>query len=941
VLLERDAELAEIDELMARTSAGAGAVLVIEGAAGLGKTRLLEAAVDAGRAQGMLVLEASATELEQDLGYGVARSLLEPAVIHASPARRRSLLAGAAALAAPVAVPGRGRGVAVEPAAVLHGLFWLVSNLADRDRLLLVVDDAHWADDASLRFLSYLGRRLGGLSALLLLAARPFEPGSRAGLVLGTSAGPARAVLNLAPLSEAAVRVVVTERFGSDAAPEFVAACYAATGGNPFLVGELLAALESDRVPATAKSAARVERIGPETVSRAVLARVSRLGAAARALTDALAVLGGRGELRYVASLAGIPVATAAMDADALAQIGVLRPARPLAFVHPLVNAALYGAIAPGRRALLHRAAARLIDADGAGPELAAIHLLNAEPAGEQWVVDVLSAAARKATASGAPAQAAHYLRRAMAEPPAVSARPGVLAQLGAAELLARDPAAADHLGQALAATAEPAAKGGIALLLGRSAVSTGRLADARDLLGPVIAELGETEAALCLRLEAYRWVAGAWDPRYAPELRGELRRLRGLGESGGAAGRSLLLLVAFRSAFEGGPHEEIVALIERALDDGRLIEAETAESIEITWAARALTFIDELDRGDRLVEEMVADARRRGSVMGYAAASAWRAAIALRRGLIGPAEADARTAVDLMTTHGLYFIAPHAYSFLGEALIELGALDEAAAVLEGAELGPMEGTRPETRFLLTRARVRLARGDRAGALADLLVPQALEHTSFPNPNVLAWRSFLALALPEGSRSEALALADLELELARRVGQPRAIGGALRARALLARGDEQISLLREAADASAAGPSRLEQARALTDLGAALRRASRRSEAVPLLRQGLDLAAQCGARVLADRAQAELLGAGARPRRRRTNGVEALTASERRVAELAASGMTNREIGQALFVTLGAVSLHLTHVYDKLGITGRAQLVGALGAAEHASGRAP
>src|SRR5207237_3319752 len=125
----------------------------------------------------------------------------------------------------------------------------------------------------------------------------------------------------------------------------------------------------------------------------------------------------------------------------------------------------------------------------------------------------------------------------------------------------------------------------------------------------------------------------------------------------------ALLLLIAFRSALGGGRHEEIVALVERALDHGGLIESESAEAIEITWAARALTFIDELDRADRLIDDMVADARQRGSVMGYATASAWRAATELRRGQIAPAEAAARSAVELATAHGLYLIAPHAYT--------------------------------------------------------------------------------------------------------------------------------------------------------------------------------------------------------------------------------------------------------------------------------------
>ncbi len=461
---------------------------------------------------------------------------------------------------------------------------------------------------------------------------------------------------------------------------------------------------------ATADNAHHVDNIGPETVSRAVLARVSLIGAEAGPLTEAVAVLGGRGDLRHGAMLAGLEQEAAARVSDALARIGVLRLTRPLQFVHPLVHAAVYEAIPPGRRSLMHGAAARLFAAEGASADHVALHLLNAEPAGERWVVEALRAAAAEASVRGAPEQAAAYLRRALSEPPAVSYRGAVLQQLGAAELLTRDPVTTDHLAQALDATDDPEGRAAIALLLGRAAVSTGRLADARELLGQVIGREGANLPGLAARLEAYRSVAGVWDPRFAAELERDLPRLRALAERGGDAGRSLLLLLAFRAAFEGGPHEEIVALVERGLDHGRLIASEGAEAIEITWAARALTFADELDRADRLIDEMFDDARRRGSVMGYATASAWRAATALRRGQIAPAEAEARTAVDLATTHGLFFIAPHAHSFLGEALVEQGEIEQATALLESADLGPMQGTRPEARFWHTRAGRRAAR---------------------------------------------------------------------------------------------------------------------------------------------------------------------------------------------------------------------------------------
>jgi DNA-binding CsgD family transcriptional regulator len=150
---------------------------------------------------------------------------------------------------------------------------------------------------------------------------------------------------------------------------------------------------------------------------------------------------------------------------------------------------------------------------------------------------------------------------------------------------------------------------------------------------------------------------------------------------------------------------------------------------------------------------------------------------------------------------------------------------------------------------------------------------------------------------------------------------------------MLEGGERGLGDLREAAELAAASGARLEHARCLIELGAALRRANQRTTAREPLRTGLDLAYRCGATRLAQQARAELLAAGARPRRGALTGLEALTASERRVAELAAAGMSNPEIAQSLFVTLNTVEGHLRHAYQKLSISSRGQLPAALRAA--------
>jgi DNA-binding CsgD family transcriptional regulator len=200
------------------------------------------------------------------------------------------------------------------------------------------------------------------------------------------------------------------------------------------------------------------------------------------------------------------------------------------------------------------------------------------------------------------------------------------------------------------------------------------------------------------------------------------------------------------------------------------------------------------------------------------------------------------------------------------------------------------------------------------------------------NPAFIAWRSPAALALLQlGRGDEGGPLVEEELELARTWGAPRALGAALRAAGLIEGGERGLALLEEAVEVLSESPAKLEHAKARTELGAALRRANRRSEAREQLRQGLELATICGAVSLAERAETELLATGARPRRIALSGVESLTPSERRVAEMAAEGPTNREIAQALFVTQRTVEVHLTSIYRKLAISSRSQLAAALG----------
>jgi DNA-binding CsgD family transcriptional regulator len=274
-------------------------------------------------------------------------------------------------------------------------------------------------------------------------------------------------------------------------------------------------------------------------------------------------------------------------------------------------------------------------------------------------------------------------------------------------------------------------------------------------------------------------------------------------------------------------------------------------------------------------------------------------------------------------------------HSYLADVLTNRGELDEAEASLEALGV-PEEVPRSGHMifFLGARGWIRVARGDHDGALADYeRLGELMEAFKMKNPAVLAWRSHLALPLLElGRRDEALELAREEVELARAWGAPRPIGVALRTRGVAEGGAEGIATLREALAALESSSAKLERARTLVELGAALQRDDQRSEARELLGEGLELADRSGAVPLAERAESELAATGARPRRRVLSGMESLTPNERRIVELAAGSMTDRDIAQALVVTTKTVEEHLGSAYRKLGVASRDQLEEALGA---------
>jgi DNA-binding CsgD family transcriptional regulator len=927
-LLERDAELRLLAASADRAGAGQGAAVVVEAAAGLGKTGLLAAAADLAAARSTRVLKARGGELESDLAYGVVRQLFEPPLAAASAGVRQAFLDGPAVVAAGtlgLAAPVRALSTDDPTGAVLHGLYWLAANIAAAGPVALLVDDLHWVDPASLRFLVYLARRLDSLPILLVAATRPAGGTPVADLVDALKRAPATAVADLAPLSPAAIAAMVED----EADGTFAAACHAATGGNPFLVRELLAALRAEGAAPDAAAVHRMAERVPGSLAGTILIRLGSLPPASVALARAVAVLGTDAPARHAFPLAGLdrPVGVAA--ADGLHAAGILRSGHPLEFVHPLVRAAVLGSIPPAARASLHRETAARLRAEGADPHRIAPHLLAADPDGDPHTVTTLREAAAGAVARGAPEAAVRFLRRALDEPPEPAVQPAVLAELGKAEVRTGEPEAAiAHLRAALAGSTDPRARAALAHDLAIGLIAPGHYRDAVGMLAEAAAAASGVDPELGLRLEAELQCAARLDAATVDLVAERVARLAAVPSGRTPGERMLLTTLAHWHMIRGTAAADVRAMVARAVDGGLLAEQPGDTGVAID-AVATLTVVEDFDRADRAFAAAFADVRARNSVIGFARLCCFHSILEHRRGSLAAAESDARSAIETGTGPG-YRVARMAYGPLLDALTAQGRLDDAESALAASGLpADIPDTYMLNYVLAARGRLHLARGRVAEAVADLSELDRREvKWRAPNPAVLGYAGDLALAYHRaGDVDAATAVAERTLTAAGACGVPSAVGAALRTLGLV-RGE--IDLLAESVAVLEGGNARLQLALSLVELGAAIRRSGQRAEARRPLSRGMDLAHTCRAAALAERAREELVAAGSRPRRIPLSGVDALTASEHRIARLAADGMTNREIAQALFVTVRTVQVHLQHAYRKLGIESRTELPAAL-----------
>jgi DNA-binding CsgD family transcriptional regulator len=917
-LLERD----QWRDELAATFAGLlpPAAVIIEGAPGLGKTALLNAACHLASEAGHEVLRARGSAREAGVPFGILRQLLQTVQAKMSPTERemcaRTLGEPEAEFSPPILFDTN------------RALHLSLSQLASRLPLLIAIDDLHWSDIESLTWVQYMVRRLepGRLSFV----------GSSTSRVAGTPLAtidhiisePSTRVFSLRPLTEKSVARLVSWHLGVDADASFVAACHRMTGGNPFLLHSVLVAVTQERNIADLSDAS-LGALSPPPVIRAVLERLNGLPAEAHALLQSVAVLGDGADHRIVAALAGVDATMDSEMAAALSEVHLLRSGRTLSFVHPLERLAVYNEIGPLRCAQAHAEAARLLHSSGASLEEVSHHLLLSEPSDDEWCADVLERVARIHIDRGQHEAAQRCLSRALVESFDTALRPRRLLALSTAEAAMGQPAGLAHLREAADLGADPIELAEATFRCLKSFAQDSYPTETVPTLRYLGKHLGDASPDIRIWIEIVLATCGDHArglPSSSPAMESVLAKSR--------SERSRLDRMALAQLSYGyslAPDrltaDDVGRLAEEAIVP---IEFQPEDDTTVVVTARALLALASVGRFDvitRLGPRLQAAAVSAGQIMAVAELSTALAYAQFLQGNLDQAEVEyhrARQAAGVRS----WALRPMAIGVFAACLLEQGRSTDAATVLRNAIPNSRPESYAELMPLEQRTRLKLLEGLTDDALEDALMVQQCAHTlGVLNPATTSWRATTSGILDQLGRStEARHLAAENLELARAFGATRTLGLALRTAALVGQPADRLALLQEAVDVLQHSGASLELAKATIELGSALIGEGRHDESLPALRLGADLAYRCRAQPLAERAARELRAAGARPRRLALMGTDALTPAERRVAELAADGLINARIAEKLFVSEKTVEGHLTRVYQKLGRQSRIDL---------------
>jgi DNA-binding CsgD family transcriptional regulator len=905
MLVDRRTERSALDSLIASARGGMGSALVLRGEPGIGKTALLEYAIES--ASGFRIARAVGVESEMELAFAALHQLCAPALdrLDRLPGPQRDALGVAFGLRS-----------GQPPDRFLVGLavLSLMSEVAGERPLLCVVDDAQWLDRASAQALAFAARRLLAEPVAVIFAAR--DPGGEfTGLpelhVQGLEHTDARALLG------SYLGVLLDEQVSDRILTEMQ--------GNP------LALLELPRGFTPGELAGGFGVLGtpglPGRIEQGFLRRYEAFPPAARQLLLVAAAepLGDPMLLWRAAGRLGItPDAAAAAEAD-----GLLVTGARVRFRHPLVRSAVYRAALPPQRRAVHQALAEATDPQ-ADPDRRAWHLAQAAPGPDEEVAGELERSAGRARARGGVAAAAAFLERAVA----LTLDPARRADRALAAAEAKLQVAAFDVALGLLATAEAGPlderqRARADLLRGRIAFVFRRGMDAPLLMLKAARQLEPLDVGMARltylealstavftgRLavgggarevaEAARWVPASPQPAGGPDL-----LLDGL---------SLLITDGYAA---GTP------VLKRALQAFRSEHISNVEAMPWAWlVSHAALILWDYESWRLLSARQVNLARDAGALVVLSGAVNSLSLVLARTGDFAAAAALVAEREEIVEAAGSQFRL-HPFAALQLAAWQ-GDEAKTTALIEGTLMtvvnrgaGLALASIDYATALLYNA---LGRYEKAFAAAQ----QASEHPQ-ELLSTLVLPELIEAAVRSGQAARAAAALDLLAETIRASGTDWALGTEARSRALLSRNQAAEDLYREAIDRLGRTDLRVELARAHLLYGEWLRRQHRRGDARDQLRAAYGIFVSAGAGAFAERARMELRATGERAPKRTAETRDVLTSREAHIARLAGQGASNPEIAAQLFISPATVAYHLRKVFAKLGISSRGQLASAL-----------
>ncbi|GHF69800.1 hypothetical protein GCM10010218_58900 [Streptomyces mashuensis] len=877
-LFERERELEVVEQAVrglcdradGRREVRRGGLLLFSGDAGLGKTALLQqtrrvAESCEGRC---VVLSARGSRSAEKVPFHVVRQLLQPTLAAMSTEERQELFGGWYEIAGPALGIVPPLGPQADPQGVRDGLDWVITQLALKYKpLIVLIDDAHWADQESLSWFTSFAVRLTELPLLVVLAYRPLElpdhsPAFRE-LVQEGAASPTE----LRALTPDAVAGLVRDALGPGADDPFCREVWAVTGGNPYETVELIAKAQDRRMEPVEESAALLRDLGAAARGRGLVSRLEKLGPSVTRFAWAAAVLGTEIDAKLAANLAGMGPSEAADAADRLREARILTGTTSLEFFHPLIATSVYKGIPAATRTAMHGQAAWLSADAGKGVAVSARHLLEVHPDNDPDVVNQLRAAAREHLAVGAPDAARNCLERALLEPPAEEDRATVLYELGCAALLTSPQTTVNHLRAALdLPDLSDDLRVDATYRLSQAYAHNNQLREAAEVVADQALRTPAGTGRMRLQAAHFLWKGIQVEEE---DAEGRSRRIAELTrdlKGRDNSERALLLLRAWDGMIRGENALEVNEFIDRALVDGKQAPGMSWTNLEWGFEIPSLArivyaFTDRLDEAAVLFDKAVREFEAAGwSGAHLAFAHDFRGLVLRRRGKLAEAEEALRRGLALGHRLGSGLpLQRNGTCLLIDTLIARGKVDEAQKVAEENTFLPPYSPAvvlPDAACLA--GRLLLERGMVKEAIAELeAAGRRLEERGRNNVVWAPWALDLARAVADEEPERARALADRALRHAQIFGTDTAIGETLRRSAVLEGPEERLVTLERAVHFLSTSPCRYEYAAALVDHGAALRAVGRRAEAVERLQAGLTLAERCGADGLVTRARAE------------------------------------------------------------------------------------